>query len=211
MADSSGQGHPGVYYKLRPLGVTAGVSGALVGVSSSSTARRYAGSGHGYDPVAVNNPTVFSLELWFRTSSTTGGKLIGLADSATGISYSNDRNFYMRDNGQLVFGIYSSTANRTFVITSPASYNNGAWHHAAATFGSTGGMVMYVDGLRVTGDASPGAPQNLTGYWRWGGDNLEYWDSQPTSDYVNGDLDEIAIYSTELSAQQIAWHYHANH
>lgn len=29
--------------------------------------------------------------------------------------------------------------------------------------------------------------------------------------YFNGDLDEIAVYPTELTYQQVMWHYHANH
>ncbi len=209
MADSSGQSHPGFYYNLRPLGISAGLSGALIGVSSSSTAIRYAGSGIGYDPVATTNPTTFSLELWFRSSSGTGGKLIGMGNVTTGSSGGFDRQIYLRDSGQLTFGIFAGSA---VTVTSPLSYTNGSWHHVAATFGATNGERLYVDGALVASNSSPGTPQSYTGYWRWGGDNLGGgWPARPTSDYVNSDLDEIAIYPTELSAQQVAWHYHANH
>jgi hypothetical protein len=33
----------------------------------------------------------------------------------------------------------------------------------------------------------------------------------PGPTYFTGQIDEVPVYGTELSAQQVAWHYHANH
>ena len=50
----------------------------------------------------------------------------------------------MDPQGRLLFGTY--TGARSF-ITSPASYNDGQWHHAVATLGPNG-MYLYVDGRK---------------------------------------------------------------
>ncbi len=51
-----------------------------------------------------NNPTVYSEEAWFKTTTTRGGKIIGFGSNQTGTSSSYDRHVYMQNNGQLVFG-----------------------------------------------------------------------------------------------------------
>jgi hypothetical protein len=69
-------------------------------------------------------------------------------------------------------------------------------------------MVLHVDGSQV-GSASAGAPQNYSGYWRIGYDNLYNWPSAPNSYYFQGSLGEAAVYSTALSATQVANHWAA--
>jgi hypothetical protein len=69
------------------------------------------------------------------------------------------------------------------------------------------GQKLYVDGSLVA-SASYLAPGAGSGYWRFGGDT---WFAAWPADYFSGDLDEVAVYPTILNAQQVAWHYHANH
>jgi hypothetical protein len=40
---------------------------------------------------------------------------------------------------------------------------------------------------------------------------LSGWTNRPTSDYFTGTLDEIAVYPTQLTDNQIARHYASNH
>jgi len=155
---------------------------------------------------AQTNPQVFSTETWFKTTSTRGGQLIGFG-SSTSIwsSFSHDRHLYMTDGGQLVFGVYPGTVR---TITSPGSYNDGGWHHTVATL-STEGMRLYVDGKLVSSDATVHSAQPYSGYWQIGAGLLSGWPNQPSSDYFDGTLDEVAVYSTALTAAQIANHYRA--
>ncbi len=206
MADSSGQNHPGTYHDMPPVGLVAGGSGALTGSGAAGTSVRYFQSGIGYYPTAISGPAVFSLECWFRSSSTNGGELISFGSFRTGASNGYDRAIYLRDDGRLNFGIYSGG---TVVVSSAAAYNDGAWHHVVGTEGAAG-LVLYVDGSPVATNAAPGPTDPGVGYWRWGGDNLAGWPNRPTSDYFAGDLDEIAIYSTQLSAARVAAHYAAD-
>lgn len=208
MADAGGQGHPGKYYRLAPRGLVAGGPGALTGTGAAGTSVHHAQSGTGSYPTAVNNPTTFGLELWFRTAvGAAGGQLIGFGNTATGLSTTYDRLVYLRDDGRLDFGIYTGSYT---VITSTAAYNDGGWHHLVAGLGAAG-SVLYVDGVQVAANGSPGAPENALGYWRWGGNKLNGWPDAPVSAFFTGDLDEIAIYPTQLSSTRVAAHYAANH
>ncbi|MDQ1608973.1 MAG: hypothetical protein QOE16_1705, partial [Microbacteriaceae bacterium] len=185
--------------------VTLGQSGAISGVSNTSvklTTSKTGSNGKGGTAASVlqySNPTTYSLELWFSTTTTVGGKLIGFGTSQTGLSSTYDRHIYMQDNGKLVFGTNPGGTRNT--ITTPNSYNNGQWHHVVATQASDG-MMLYVDGALV-GTNPQTAAQAYNGYWRIGGDST--WGS--TSPYFSGKLDEVAVYSSELSAQAVANHY----
>ncbi|KRB37165.1 PKD domain-containing protein [Microbacterium sp. Root180] len=146
----------------------------------------------------------FALELWFKTSTTTGGKLIGYGNGASGNSSTYDRHLYMRNDGSLAFGV-NPGAQR--VITSPGTYRDNQWHHAVAQLNPWAGIQLYVDGTLVATDPSGTAGQLYSGFWRIGGDNLNSWPNRPTSNMFNGALDEVAIYPHLLTASQISTHY----
>jgi hypothetical protein len=201
-ADASGNGRTGLYQGT----VTLGQAGAIAGDANTAVLLGGSGTTNGYvtqqSTTAVTNPTTFSVELWFKTATTTGGKLIGFGGARTGNSDQYDRNLYMTNTGTLVFGAWAGKAT---TISSTARYNNNAWHHAVGTLGS-GGMALYVDGARVASGTNTVA-QAYNGYWRVGGDNLNLWPSRPTSDYFKGTVDEAAVYPTALSAAQVTEHF----
>jgi PKD repeat protein len=176
-------------------GVTWGAAGGLSGYSG--TAGRFDGVNDlvvASKPV-LGGPRAFTAGLWFKTTTTTGGKLIGFGNTASGLSTSYDRHIYMQNDGKLVFGVYASSAQHK--ITSPLAYNDGAWHQVVATQGPEG-MRLYVDGAQV-GTHAQTAAQVYDGYWRIGGDNT--WGS--TSRYLNGTLDEAMVFGTALTPEQI--------
>ncbi len=191
--DSSTSLSPGTYSGS----VTQGAAGALAGVDDSA-ADFDGSSGLVAGDKAYTNPSNYSLELWFNTTTTRGGKLIGFGNQASGLSSSYDRHVYMQDDGKLVFGVWTGAMN---TITTPASYNDGGWHHMTATQ-SGDGMVLYVDGQRV-GTHPQTAAQDYTGYWRVGGDTT--WGS--SSPYLDGAIDEVAVYNGALTGLQVARHY----
>ncbi|HEX8510950.1 MAG TPA: PKD domain-containing protein [Propionibacteriaceae bacterium] len=183
-------------------GVTASTAGALIGESEG--AATYNGStGASATAVAVPGPNTFTSEAWFKTTTTSGGKILGLGNAPTGMSGGYDRHVYMDNAGRLNFGVYNGTVN---TIRSAAPVNDGQWHHVAASL-SSAGMVMYVDGVKVGSRASVTTGQAYSGYWRVGADNLNAWSDQPSSSYFNGTIDEVAIYPTALSPAQLRNHY----
>jgi hypothetical protein len=151
-------------------------------------------------PIQQSNPSVFTLSMWFKTSSITGGLLMGYGNLRSGLSSSYDRNIYMNNAGQIYFGCFSGSAK---TVNSTASYNDGAWHHVAVAL-SGAGMVLYVDGSLAGSDATVTSGENFIGYWRIGSDKLTGWPSVPTSTYFSGQLDDIRVYDNALSAVDIA-------
>lgn len=145
----------------------------------------------------------FSIEAWFKTTSTVGGKIVGFGNSQTGTSSVYDRHIYVDNAGRVVFGVNSGGAK---VLASAPGLNNGNWHHVVATL-SSAGMRLYVDGAQVGSSATPTAGQAYTGYWRIGGDNVNGWPYKPSSPWLNGTIDNVAIYSAALSASQVSSHY----
>ncbi len=150
---------------------------------------------------SYNNPSDFTISIWFKTGTSTGGKLIGFGNAQTGQSTNYDRHLYMSNSGQIYFGVYPGAVK---VIYSPNSYNDNQWHLATATLSSTAGMCLYIDGALVASDPSTTTAQNYTGYWRIGYDNVNGWTSNPTSYYFSGILDDALIYSTALTSTQVA-------
>ncbi|MES2108527.1 MAG: DUF2341 domain-containing protein [Bacteroidota bacterium] len=149
---------------------------------------------------ASPGPTNFSISAWFKTS-TAGGMLVGFGDVQTGsASNTYDRHIYMTNAGQIYFGIYPGSVQTLGTAT---SYADGNWHHVVATTSTTSGSFLYVDGAVVAADASMTTSQSYAGYWRIGYDNVNGWTNQPTNPYFTGALDDIAIYSTAITATQV--------
>jgi gliding motility-associated-like protein len=151
---------------------------------------------------SYSSPTVFTIMVWFKTTTTTGGRLIGFGSSQNGSSASSDRQIYMTDAGQLIFGVNNTTPN---VVNSGGEvYNDGQWHCAVGTL-SAAGLNLYVDGVLQGSDPSVTTAQNYTGYWRVGYDQIQSpWPSPPTSKYFNGNVDDVYIYNVVIPSSSIA-------
>ena len=148
---------------------------------------------------SVTNPTIFTEEIWFKTT-TGGGRLIGFGNAQTGTSSQYDRHLYLTNSGQVVFGVYSGAV---YTAVSPATYLDGLWHQAAATL-SASGMVLYVDGAQVATNTGTTTAENHSGYWRVGFDSISGWGTtQPTNFYFTGSLAWASVYTSALTAAQI--------
>ncbi|MET9976373.1 DNRLRE domain-containing protein [Streptomyces microflavus] len=205
-ADASDSGNGGVYvntptYRATPSAVAGSAALSLNG----SDEYVYSDRLHRY-----TSPTPYSIETWFRTTSTSGGRLVGYGNNigtAQGHTSSvSDKLLYLTDNGRLAFGVQVGSTNSRPTLTSSASFNDGQWHHAVATQGP-GGMALYVDGVRVAANTAAGN-RSYNGYWRVGGDAMNNaWPNRPSSTYFAGQVDESAIYPSALTAAQVAAHH----
>lgn len=191
-ADSAGK-NTGTYrsMSLRGDGILAGSNSAGLTGSTSSMA----------SSVLQVNPQTFSLETWIKTSTTSGGRIIGFGNSQAGTSSNYDRHIYMRNDGKVVFGVLTGSAS----VTSGAALNDGKWHHLVATM-VPGRSELFVDGVSQ-GTNTPATAQLYNGYWRVGADNLNGWPNQPASAAMMGAVDEVAVYPERLSADDVRWHY----
>lgn len=211
-ADSSPHGFNGIYEP----GTTLGVLGAIVG--STDTAVALDGrSGLVTSAGKMNDPQAFTVECWFKTTTKTGGKLIGFGNHQTGLSTTFDRHIYMLNDGHLVFGVYPGQVE---TIESANTYNDGRWHYVVATLSPAAGMALYADG-RLVGTNPTTSAEDYSGYWRVGGDKLGgVWNldprinsqglTEPNSFYFPGSMDEVAVYPYAFGAKRVAAHYAAN-
>ncbi len=191
-------------------GVTRGSTSAVGGSGGSSDgASTFDGTTSGTagaSPAALAGSTpAVSVEAWFRTRSTRGGKIVGFGNASTGASTQYDRSLYVDAAGKLRFGVFTGT---TRTVVSPSTYTDGSWHHVVGTLGA-GGLALFVDGREVARDPAVTGSTPMTGVWRIGGDSLDYWPARPASDDLAGSIDEVAVYPTALSAATVAAHVRA--
>jgi PKD repeat protein len=186
------------------LTVNSGVSsttGAILGDSDTAlTFNGSSSSGYAYSSgAAANAPSTFSVGAWFKTTSNSGGKIVGFGSSKTGTSATTDRHIYLDNAGHVYFGVYNNAA---FTVNTSGTYRDGNWHQVVGTL-SSAGLALYVDGALVGRNTGTTVAQAYTGYWRIGGDNLNSWPNRPKSAYLNGSIDDVAIYPSALSLTQV--------
>ena len=186
-----------------------GVTRGVAGVTDGDYAAQLKGSLQQGASTGVPRTSSFasSVEAWVKTTSTSGGKIVGFGDQRTGSSSSSKvgPHLYMDNAGRAHFGVWQGS-NR--VVSSGAGLNDGKWHHLVGTVGDAG-LVLYVDGKQVGSRADTTAGREFTGYWRIGGDTLSGWPNRPSSDYFTGTVAEVAVYSHQISATQASNHYSA--
>ena len=196
---------------VRP-GVSFGAAGAVTTDSDTAATFNATTDGVASSPTLSSRPQVFSAEAWFRTNTTQGGEIIGYGNSQTGVSADYDRNVYMDNTGRINFGVRptgtSGTASRITVNTT-TSFNDNQWHHVVATLGPTG-MQLFLDGVLAAGRTDTTSAWPIDGFWRIGGDNLTSWPNRPTSRYLNGQIDDVAIYPTVLPLSRVQAHFVAS-
>ncbi|MFT2692119.1 PKD domain-containing protein [Clavibacter zhangzhiyongii] len=185
---------------LRVDAATRGAAGPIDG----STATTFSGKDGSFavTPQAAKSPNTFSVESWVKTTSTSGGKVVGYGNNSTGTSGNYDRMVYLDNDGRIFFGVYTGA---TQTISSAPGFNDGKWHQIVATM-SDAGMKLFVDGKVVGQRADVTAGQDFTGFWRIGGDNLGGWPNQPASYYLAGDIAQVSIYPTALTRADVVDH-----
>ena len=201
-ADTSGNSRTGTYVGTWNAAASGPCSRDTAGAAVAGGTQSYIST-----PTVtglVTDPEVFSLEIWFKTS-TAGGRLIGFGSAQTGTSGQYDRHIFMTDAGKLVFGVYPGAVR---IITSAKAYNDNVWHQTVATL-SSAGMRLYVDGALVASDTATTSAEVHAGWWRVGYDNLNSWTSQPTNFNYLGSLAWASVYTTALPAITVASHYAA--
>lgn len=204
-ADNTGSAGAAADGTFSATGVTYQAAGPACGVDNDRAVTFNGTSGSMWTTQAVVNPQTFSVQAWFRTTTLTGGKLVGFGTGANGAASTQyDRHVYMTNAGKLVFGVYNGSYN---VITTPASYNDGLWHLVTATFSSGTGMRLYVD-RGLIGSAPVTTAENYTGYWRIGYDVVHAaWPAAPQTGWFAGSMAHVGIFSSVLDANQVAEQY----
>ncbi len=223
-ADSSGNGRTGTYNTNGSTTYFTRLSDGALETDTPDRAVRLVNAASCItttSATSINAPQVFTIVAWFRAPSTytSGGKLLGFERPQTGVAAPTtgayDRHLYMDGNGRIWFGVYN---NAHVTLNSAAGLNDGNWHMAVGTQ-SAAGMRLYIDGALV-GSNTNNTAEAQTGWWRAGCGNLSGWggnwggSNNPGTDSATtqnrpflADLDEITVYTTALTAQDVAFLY----
>jgi len=194
MADSKGTNH-GDFFN----GVTLGSTGAIAG--DANTAATFDGT-NDYASATRQIGDDFSIEFWFKSTQGIGTGAqwwsgAGMVDAEVSGS-ANDFGVSLRSDGRVVAGVGTPDVS---VVSSAGGYNNGAWHHVVFTRTKTSGaLTLYVDG--VSAGTANGSTLSLTSP-----STINLGRIQAGSNYLNGSLDEVAVYNTALSAATVTAHY----
>ena len=148
--------------------------------------------------VQITNPVVndFSIALWVKTTQS-----VGILQWYTGAGLvDGDAAGTANDFGTALVGsnFAFGVGNPDTTIVSTSAINDGAWHHCVATRQqATGIMSVYVDGnLQATGT---GNKNSLTASAK-----LLFGALASGAGFFNGSLDDVKIFSRNLSSNEVA-------
>jgi hypothetical protein len=110
------------------------------------------------------------------------------------------------DQGRLLFSTGPAGTGKDYVLYSPTGYrlNDGRWHHVVATRTVAGEKHLYIDGRLAASEPDAGGRISNDRAVQIGGDQLHVGGR-----YLDGVMDEIAIYPRVLSAERVAAHFAA--
>ena len=153
-------------------------------------------------------PSTFSLTAWFKTSTTTGGVIMGMSNNQTNLATATlaDRMLFVNSTGHLVFNMYNSAATK-FQATSSTVVTNGAWHFVAATYSTATGLNLYVDGAAAVTTADTTNDAYAGAYWHLGWNPTSGWTGAPTSAAFNGTLYGLSVIPSVLSSANVTTLY----
>ncbi len=136
--------------------------------------------------------TTYSSSGWFRTSDVSGG-MVSTSDMPWSSNY--DRDVYIDAQGRVCARSWNGSSQ---TLCSTATYNDGAWHQFVHTLGPSG-HYLYVDGVQVASGSFTASGFTTQKY--------VYMGYSGAAGYFNGDLDDIAFYSYQLTASEVATLY----
>jgi hypothetical protein len=150
----------------------------------------------------------FSISVWFKRSSDTNA--VALFDKSLGSPNNNGYICFIYNN-QVYFRIRQNASLQHQIISNDTHPFN-VWVHYVVTYdgsrsGSGLGLNLYQDGIKLTnvqksGNFSTGSAQTSA--------NFSIGSRQSTSDLdFNGNIDEVSVFSSELSASDVATIYNS--
>jgi len=139
----------------------------------------------------------FSIEMWFKTTSTAANYLMSNKDDYTG--------YFTRvglNAGNLRMYTESNNGNNELFSTA-GTYHDGEWHHVVFTRDGSVGKIIVDGGKEIKTGATEAGDVGTTDFW-WigqGGNNNAYF---------NGEIDETRVWTKALSLTEVNQSYISN-
>ncbi len=140
----------------------------------------------------------FTLEAWVRTTGTSSQTIVAKRNAT------RDGNYFrmtVTATGKASIEIdESNTSNYTYV-TGGTTINDGKWHHVAGVRNGTQ-LLIYVDGLSDATAATINANPNINNSFSF--TFGRYLDGAIPREFFSGSMDEVRIWNTARTANEIA-------
>lgn len=195
MADFSGHGLTG----LMSAGVSLAQGGALADGDTAAGFNGSSGYVRALHAAALDFASAMSVEAWVKSSGTGDWqRIVGKGTDGQNMNWE----LWLTDSGQVVWSVAGdATSSSVAMISTTGSVTDDAWHHIVATVDATAGQRLYVDGVEAAShEVATVLLTNSEPVWM-GADPLY------GGGYLNGAIDEVALYDHVLTPLQIAAHY----
>ena len=154
----------------------------------------------------------FTISAWFKTSYNTAQDNSYMHIFDTQKTTTNYSGFWLSmamgvtsvDRGKINL-FYRNSSGSNYKLTTSSTYNDGNWHFVAATISSDGDMKLYIDnGSALTGTTASGSLFTSTK-----SSSIGVNVSGAPNDVWVGSLDEIGLWSRELTSTEVASLYNS--
>ena len=143
----------------------------------------------------------FSVGAWFKTSTdyNSNAFIVNKAGASENMNYG----IWMSSTEKVSGGFETPNGNAIYA-TSPLSYTDGKWHYVVVTYDGSA-INLYLDGIQVAAKSTSGSPDS-------GGEEPVRMgaNSHTLNDFFIGNVDEIRVWKSALSAQQVIDAYNGN-
>lgn len=149
----------------------------------------------------INGTDNFTLSTWFNRGGAISNQEYLLDKHDTNDGYT----LYMDSDGDIVCGIGDGTSfPEDTAGTTSANYDDTSWHHAVCVKSGTSSLRLYIDGKEVASDTAIAADADMSNAGK-----LILGDTNETdgTDEWLGDIDEVKIYRSALTADQVKVEY----
>lgn len=155
------------------------------------------------------NTSAFSISFWNKDTTATGGIVSRQQAGATcGVGYS----VYVA-GGKYYFDFVSNGTTCVGInVNSTSTYSSGAWSHFVVTYSGSGaasGVTMYINGSSVAVTTTKDTLATFSGQTAAFVIGYRITGAPEPSYYLTGNLDEISIWNTELTAAQVTAIYNS--
>jgi hypothetical protein len=147
----------------------------------------------------------FSLSLWFQTTSLNGDSIIVYKSTGIASNGSCSRFIGLTASGNVEIQIFNGVNNT--VLTGPVM-PIGIWNYVVYTFSTTNGMRLYINGTLYGSITTAYSASGTANILIFGNPSLtNYSRSSLSNEQFYGSVDEVRLYSRELTASEISQLY----
>ena len=144
---------------------------------------------------------------WFKTTNNYAGNayIVNKGGSGSETAGKNmNYGIWMTSSEKIAAG-FETSAGTDYTVTSPATYNDGKWHYAVATYDGSSTVRLYIDGNSVATKTTSGALPDKAGTQplRVGANSLSL------NGFFVGAVDEVRVWNRQVSSTQVSSQYNS--